>query len=78
VSDFFTEVDEPYRRRGFGSYLIQELKRVCYEMGRIPAARCNVGDVASRTSLQEAGLMPSARILSGVFPEKLRKGLTFD
>ena len=72
------EVDEPYRRRGFGSYLIQELKRVCYEMGRIPAARCNVGNVASRHSLQKAGLLPCPRILNGVFPEKLRKGLIFD
>jgi GNAT superfamily N-acetyltransferase len=76
--DIYMEVDEPYRRRGFGSYLIQELKRVCYEMGRIPAARCNVGNAASRASLQKAGLLPCARILSAVFPEKLRQGLTFD
>ena len=26
--DLFMEVDEPHRRRGYGSYLIQELKRV--------------------------------------------------
>ena len=41
------EVDEARRRRGYGSYLIQELKRACYEMGRIPAARCNVSNEAS-------------------------------
>ena len=75
--DIYMEVDEPRRRRGFGSYLIQELKRVCYTLGRIPAARCNVANVASRATLQKAGLLPCARILSGVFQEKLRENQTF-
>jgi GNAT superfamily N-acetyltransferase len=66
--DIYMEVDEPCRRRGYGSYLIQELKRVCYEMGRIPAARCNVSNPASRSTLQKAGLLPCARLLSGVLP----------
>ena len=64
-ADLFMEVDEPYRRRGFGSYLVQELKRVCYEMGKKPAARCNAGNVASRQTLQKAGLLPCGRILLG-------------
>jgi GNAT superfamily N-acetyltransferase len=64
--DLFMEVDEPHRRLGYGSYLIQELKRVAYEMGRIPAARCNVANVASRATLQKAGMFPCARLLSGV------------
>lgn len=63
--DIYMEVAEPYRRRGYGGYLVQELKRVCYEVGRIPAARCNASNVASRATLQRAGLMPCARILSG-------------
>jgi GNAT superfamily N-acetyltransferase len=61
--DLFMEVAEPYRLRGFGSYLIQELKRVCYEMGKVPAARCNVKNVASRRTLQRAGMLPCGRIL---------------
>jgi GNAT superfamily N-acetyltransferase len=64
--DLFMEVDERSRRRGYGSYLIQELKRACYETGRVPAARCNVENAASRTTLQKAGLFPCARLLSGV------------
>jgi GNAT superfamily N-acetyltransferase len=64
--DLYMEVDEPHRRRGYGSYLIQELKRACYEMGRVPAARCDVTNEASRATLQKAGLFPCARILSGV------------
>ena len=64
--DLFMEVDEPHHRRGYGGYLIQELKRSCYEMGRVPAARCNVANAASRATLQRAGLFPCARLLSGV------------
>jgi GNAT superfamily N-acetyltransferase len=63
--DLYMEVAEPYRRRGFGSYLLQELKRICYEMGKIPAARCNVANIASRRTLQKAGLLPCARLLVG-------------
>ena len=61
--DLFMEVDEPHRRRGYGSYLIQELKRVAYETGKVPAARCNVANAASRATLQKAGLLPCARLL---------------
>jgi GNAT superfamily N-acetyltransferase len=66
--DIFMEVAEPSRRRGYGSFLVQELKRVCYEMGRLPAARCAASNVASRATLQKAGLLPCARILTGVLP----------
>jgi GNAT superfamily N-acetyltransferase len=60
------EVDEQFRRRGYGSYLIQELKRASYEAGLVPAARCNAANPASRATLQKAGLLPCARLLSGV------------
>jgi GNAT superfamily N-acetyltransferase len=64
--DLFMEVAGPFRRRGYGSYLVQELKRTCYEMGRIPAARCNATNLASRATLQKAGLLPCARLLTGL------------
>lgn len=64
--DLFMEVMEPYRRRGYGSYLIQELKKACYEAGCQPAARCNTRNVVSRKMMEKAGLLPCARILSGV------------
>ena len=63
--DIYMDVAQSFRRRGFGSYLIQELKRVCYEMGRVPAARCNVKNTASRATLQKAGMLPCARVLVG-------------
>jgi hypothetical protein len=63
--DIYMEVAEPWRRRGLGSYLVQELKRVCYELGSIPCARCNPNNIASRKTLQKAGFVPCAHILSG-------------
>jgi GNAT superfamily N-acetyltransferase len=63
--DLFMEVSEPYRRRGYGSYLVQELKRICYEMGKTPAARCNASNIASRKTMEKAGLLPCGRILVG-------------
>ena len=44
---------------------MQELKRLCYEMGRVPAARCRQDNVASRRTLEGAGMLPCARIVSG-------------
>jgi GNAT superfamily N-acetyltransferase len=63
--DIFMEVAAPFRRRGLGSYLVQELKRVGRESGNIPCARCDTADVASRRTMQKAGLVPCAHILSG-------------
>jgi GNAT superfamily N-acetyltransferase len=63
--DIFMNVDERFRRRGYGSYLVQELKRLAYELGRIPAARCGIHNVASRATLQKAGFLPCARIIKG-------------
>ena len=63
--DIYMEVVETRRRQGLGSFLVQELKRVCYEAGYRPAARCNPENVASRRTLERAGLLPCARILRG-------------
>src|SRR5262249_13770488 len=63
--DIYMKVAEPFRRRGIGSFLVQELKRVCYERGNIPAARCNPKNIASRQTLQNAGFVPCGHILHG-------------
>ncbi len=57
-ADVFMEVVEEARRQGFGSYLVQEVKRVCYEAGKKPAARCDPANIASRKALEKAGLLP--------------------
>ncbi len=59
------EVAEPFRRRGLGTYLVQELKRVCCDGEFVPAARCNPRNVASRRTLQKAGFVPCGHILHG-------------
>src|SRR2546426_2165351 len=63
--DIYMETKESFRRRGLGSFLVQELKRVCYEGGHVPAARCNPDNVASRRTLQSAGVVPCGHILKG-------------
>jgi GNAT superfamily N-acetyltransferase len=64
--DIYMEVSEPYRRRGLGCFLVQELKRICYLLGSIPCARCNPDNLASRRTLQKAGFVPCAHILTGI------------
>jgi GNAT superfamily N-acetyltransferase len=63
--DVYMEVAEPFRLRGLGTWLVQELKRVCYERGSIPCARCSTYNLASRKTLQKAGFVPCAHILTG-------------
>jgi GNAT superfamily N-acetyltransferase len=63
--DIYMEVAEPFRKRGIGSYFVQELKRICYELGAVPCARCNPANMASRRTLQRAGFVPFAHILDG-------------
>jgi RimJ/RimL family protein N-acetyltransferase len=63
--DIYMDVAEPFRRRGIGSFIVQELKRLCYESGHVPAARCNPNNTASRRTLQRAGFVPCGHILKG-------------
>jgi len=64
--DIYMKVAEPFRRRGIGTYLVQELKRISYANGSIPAARCSPKNVASRRTLQRAGFVPCGHILKGL------------
>jgi GNAT superfamily N-acetyltransferase len=63
--DLYMHVAEPWRRRGLGAYLVQEIKRACYERGSVPGARCNVDNLTSRKTLQKAGFVPCGHILTG-------------
>lgn len=67
--DIFMAIAEPFRRRGLGAFLVQELKRVCYEMGSVPAARCNVNNTASQLTLQKAGFVPCGNVVTGTLKE---------
>ncbi len=64
-ADLYMEVKEDFRRKGLGSFLIQELKKQCYLTGRIPAARTGMENIASRATLIKAGLKIAGFILLG-------------
>lgn len=64
-ADLYLEVREDCRRGGIASYLLQELKRECYLAGRVPAARCDIRNVASRATLTKAGLRVCGFMLMG-------------
>lgn len=63
--DIYMKVAEPFRRRGIGAYLVQELKAVCRKGGSVPAARCNINNLPSRSTLQRAGFVPCGNLVSG-------------
>lgn len=63
--DIYMEVEDRFRQQGLGSYLVQELKRITYELGAVPAARCNATNVPSRRTLQRAGFVPVGAIING-------------
>jgi GNAT superfamily N-acetyltransferase len=62
-ADVFMEVAEGSRRQGYGSYLVQELKRICHEADKRPAARCDPSNVPSRSTLEKAGLLVCGEML---------------
>ena len=63
--DMFMEVKEDYRQKGFGSFIVQELKKEAYLQKRVPAARCNIDNKASKATLLKAGLKVCGCILVG-------------
>ncbi|MGA8594631.1 MAG: GNAT family N-acetyltransferase, partial [Bryobacteraceae bacterium] len=64
-ADLYMEVREDCRRRGIGSFLLQEVKKECYLAGRVPAARTSVQNIASRAALTKAGLRVCGFMLMG-------------
>jgi GNAT superfamily N-acetyltransferase len=64
-ADMYMDVKENCRQQGFGSLLVQELKKEIYRLGRVPAARCNISNNASKATLIKAGLKPCGFRLKG-------------
>jgi GNAT superfamily N-acetyltransferase len=59
-------VSPPFRRRGYGTFILQELKKECYRIGLTPASRCAWDNEASRRSHDRSGFLLSGRQLLGV------------
>ncbi len=64
-ADIYYEVSEQHRRKGFGSFFVQELKKQAYNSGRIPAARCNIDNAISKATLLKSGFEVCGFILKG-------------
>ena len=64
-ADLYMEVREDCRGKGAGTFLVQEVKKACYAAGRVPAARCNLTNRASRATLLKASLCQSGFMLAG-------------
>lgn len=64
-ADLYMEVRADYQGRGFGSYILQEIKKECYRAGRVPAARCNIINKASKATLLKAGFKVAGYMLRG-------------
>jgi len=64
-ADLYMEVREDHRKKGFGSFLIQEIKKQCYLAGRVPAARTSTNNIASWATLAKAGLKVAGFMLLG-------------
>jgi GNAT superfamily N-acetyltransferase len=64
-ADIYMEVTEGFRRMGFGSLMVQQLKKEIYLMERAPSARCNINNRASKATLLKAGFKVCGHILKG-------------
>lgn len=64
-ADLYMDVLEAHRGKGFGSFIVQELKKAAIEAGRIPAARCNVRNQVSKYTLIKAGFRVCGYLLQG-------------
>ncbi len=72
-ADIYMEVKEPFRQKGLGHLIVQELKKEAYLMGRVPAARCNIENQASKATLIKAGLRVCGFRLKGDMNNTLTK-----
>jgi RimJ/RimL family protein N-acetyltransferase len=64
-ADLYIEVRPDSRQRGYGSFLLQEVKKACSLGGRVPAARCHIENKASRATLIKAGMRVCGFMLLG-------------
>ncbi len=67
-ADIYMDVKEGHRHKGYGTFIVQELKKEIYYRGLVPSARCNVKNLVSKSTLTKAGFQPCGHIVKGEFP----------
>lgn len=65
-ADLYLEVRKDRQGQGYGSFILQEVKKACYRAGRVPAARCTIQNKASRATLIKAGMRVCGFMLKGI------------
>lgn len=68
--DLYMEVAASHRRQGLGSFIVQELRRLCRASGFVPAARCDPANLASWRSLERGGMVECGRLLSAALERR--------
>jgi GNAT superfamily N-acetyltransferase len=64
-ADIFMAVGDAGRKRGYGSYVVQEICKVVRAEGKIPAARCDPEVTGSRRALERGGLVVCGHLAFG-------------
>jgi RimJ/RimL family protein N-acetyltransferase len=64
-ADIYYDVLESQRRKGYGTLMVQLLKKEVYKLGRVPAARCNVGNIPSKATLLKGGFRICGTLMGG-------------
>jgi GNAT superfamily N-acetyltransferase len=64
-ADIYMDVMKGFQRQGYGSLIVQELKKEIYMQGLVPAARCNYNNPASKSTLLKAGFKICGFLLKG-------------
>jgi RimJ/RimL family protein N-acetyltransferase len=71
-ADIYMAVNEDSRGKGFGSLIVQELKKEIFKIERVPSARCNIINQISKATLIKAGLRPCGFLLNGEVRSEVR------
>jgi len=61
--DMGVQVVEAYRGKGVATYIITQLKELCYSRQLIPMLGCDVSNIASKKAIENAGFIANHRIL---------------
>ena len=64
-ADLYMETSKAHRGQGYASFILQALKKVCYQAGRVPAARCRITNKGSKAALLKAGMRVCGYMLIG-------------
>ena len=65
-ADVYMNVEESHFQKGFGSLIVQEIKKEIYKMGRVPSARCNITNYISKSTLMKVGFEPCGTLMKAV------------